>query len=68
MQSVSVHSFFYTTGSVRPSPCFFKGWQVRMFVIQMAKNPKIGKIGVKIVRPFIKNLGVRIFLKIVVKS
>ena len=39
--------FFYTSGSVRPFPCFF-GWQVRMSVIRTAETPKIGKIGAKI--------------------
>ena len=48
MQSVSVHVFFNATGSVRPFPVFFFGWRVRMFVIQTAEVPKIGKIGAKI--------------------
>ena len=48
MQSVSVRGFFYAARSVRPFPCFFIRWKVRMSVIRTAKIPKIGKIEAKI--------------------
>ena len=48
MLSVSVRGFFNAAGSVRPFPCLFFGWRVRMSVIRTAEIPKIGKIGAKI--------------------
>ena len=48
MLSVSVHGFLNAAGSVRPFPCFFFGWRVRMSVIRTAEIPKIGKIKAKI--------------------
>ena len=33
---------------VRPFPCFFLRWRVRISVIRTAKNPKIGQLRAKI--------------------
>ena len=56
MQSVSVRGFFYTTGSVRPFPCFFLGGEYVCPSYGPLKSLKLAKSGRKSVRPFVKKL------------